>query len=89
MRLYREHTSKEQIKDLEVLGRDLDKVIIIDNIAKSFEKQPRNGIVIKTWLGDPKDTALGAMIEPLSRIFLDRQTNLYEIVALINSYSKY
>ena len=47
-RLYKEHTLDSQIKDLAGLGRNLDRIIIIDNIAKSFEKQPRNGIQIST-----------------------------------------
>lgn len=38
-RLYRHHTisqGKVHIKDLERIGRDLAKVIIIDNVAENF-----------------------------------------------------
>jgi len=36
-----------------MIGRDLTKTIIIDNIASNFKMQPRNGIAIQTWVGDP------------------------------------
>lgn len=55
-RLYREHTRIEDyvsIKDLFHIGRDLSKTIIIDNIASNFKLQPRNGIAISTWVGEP------------------------------------
>ena len=60
-RLYRHHASFEgngYAKDLSKLGRDLSKVIIVDNIAENFRLQPDNGIFIKTWYEDPEDTAL-------------------------------
>lgn len=53
-RLYREHTRIEDyvsIKDLSMIGRDLSRSIIIDNIASNFKLQPRNGIAISTWTG--------------------------------------
>lgn len=40
------------------LGRDLSKIIIVDNIAENFALQPKNGILIKTWISDAKDTSL-------------------------------
>ena len=46
------------IKDLSSLGRDLKKTIIVDNITENFLLQPNNGITIKSWYDDPKDTAL-------------------------------
>ncbi len=59
-RLYRQHAlpyESNYIKDLSRLGRPLTRVIIVDNIAESFQLQPENGIMIKTWEGDPLDTA--------------------------------
>jgi CTD small phosphatase-like protein 2 len=38
-RLYRQHTSHNGpflVKDLSLLGRDMDKMIIIDNISDNF-----------------------------------------------------
>ena len=57
-RLYRQHTiqiGSVYIKDLSKLGRDLKKVIIVDNMPANFQLQQENGIFIKSWVGDPKD----------------------------------
>lgn len=40
-RLYRQHTDYDDgvyVKDLSLLGRDLAKTIIIDNIKENFER---------------------------------------------------
>ena len=60
-RLYRQHAlpyGTNYIKDLTRIGRSLDRMIIVDNLAENFQLQPENGIMIKSWIGDPKDTAL-------------------------------
>jgi len=46
------------IKDLSLLGRDLSRIIIVDNISENFLLQPENGISIKSWYDDPTDNAL-------------------------------
>ena len=60
-RLYRHHTSLSGmcfVKDLSKLGRDLKKVIIIDNLADNFRLQPNNGLEIKTWTEEMRDSQL-------------------------------
>ena len=60
-RLYRHHTSISGmcfVKDLSKIGRDLKRVIIIDNIADNFKLQPNNGLGIKTWNEEMRDTQL-------------------------------
>ena len=60
-RLYRQHTSVCGItfcKDLSKIGRDLEKTLIVDNLADNFKLQPNNGIHIWTWIDDIKDTQL-------------------------------
>ena len=37
------------------LGRDLEKVMIIDNVAENYMLQPRNGLHIQSWYADPND----------------------------------
>jgi CTD small phosphatase-like protein 2 len=46
------------IKDLSKLGRDVSRVIIVDNVAENFQLQPDNGIFIRSWFDDMTDTAL-------------------------------
>ena len=60
-RLYRQHTSitgMSFVKDLSKLGRDLNRVIIIDNLVDNFKLQPNNGLGIKTWLDEMNDCQL-------------------------------
>jgi len=69
-RMYRNHTSivgNGFVKDISKLGRDLSKVIIIDNLPENFKLQNNNGFEIKTWTEDMKDTQLA----DLQRILQD------------------
>lgn len=56
------------VKDLSKIGRPLEKTIIIDNIAENFILQKDNGIFIKSWYDDPKDTELKDLIPLLKQI---------------------
>lgn len=46
------------IKDLDSLGRDLSKTIIVDNLVESFLNHQENGILVKTWENDMEDNEL-------------------------------
>ena len=70
-RLYRQHSLQKGncfVKDLSKLGRDLSKVIIIDNVAENFQLQPHNGIFIKSWYDDAQDSALNELLPILIQI---------------------
>ena len=74
-RLYRHHVKLDGfmlIKDLESIGRDLKKTMIVDNLPENFAKQPDNGIFIKTWHNDMTDTCLYDLI-PLLRRLVEEQ----------------
>ena len=67
-RLYRNHTIKVgdvNFKDLSKLGRDLNKVIILENNAENFGLQPKNGLKIKDFEGDENDDELDYLKEDL------------------------
>ena len=60
-RLYIEHTMKignSNIKDLNKLGRDLKKVIIVDNSPESYCLHPKNGINVIDFDGNENDDIL-------------------------------
>ena len=71
-RLYRQHTllvNDTFVKDLSKLGRDLSKVVILDNRPQNYELQKENGIYIRSFYGDNKfDNALINLIPILKTI---------------------
>ncbi len=82
-RLYRQHTivyNNDFIKDLSKLGRDLSKVVIVDNMPQNFRLQKENGIFIKAFWGeDNYDTALydlGIILEKIALEYKDLRKGL-------------
>ena len=74
-RLYREHTTvlkRTYLKDISKLGRDLSKIIIIDNASDNFRLQTDNGIFINTWIDDQTDTILFDLIPILKDIVVKK-----------------
>ena len=70
-RLYRQHTTVINginVKDLEKLGRDLNKIIIIDNIEDNYQFQKNNGLNICDFEGDENDNELNYLLEDLLKI---------------------
>ena len=57
-RFYREHIiidNNDIVKDLNRIGRALDKTLIIDNMAQNYKFQKNNGILIKSFWGDNRN----------------------------------
>jgi CTD small phosphatase-like protein 2 len=71
-RLYREHTTiigNDYVKDISLIGRDLDKTVIVDNMAQNFKLQKENGILIHSFWGDDEyDVALIELEKILKKV---------------------
>ena len=70
-KLYRQHTiniGNSYIKDLDKLGRDIKKVIIIDNISENFSQQPQNGLNICDFEGNEYDEELKYLKDDLIKL---------------------
>lgn len=63
-RLYRDscvRSNNSYVKDLRILNRKLDSVIMVDDSIASFSNQLENGIFIPPFLGTEPDNELGAL----------------------------
>lgn len=83
-RLYRQHTKRKAefaIKDLSLIGRNLRKTLIIDNIAENFlYTQPFNGIPIISWYDDLDDKELDKLLPFLKEIVIRGETDVREVI---------
>ena len=69
------------IKDLELVGRPLAKTVIVDNVAFNFQRQPQNGIEIRSWYEDTTDTALQELTPILKNITKHASGDLRQALA--------
>ncbi|EDW80167.1 uncharacterized protein Dwil_GK23622 [Drosophila willistoni] len=73
-RLFREscvYYRGNYIKDLNRLGRDLQKIVIVDNSPASYIFHPDNAVPVKSWFDDVTDCELRELIplfEKLSKV---------------------
>ena len=91
-RLYRNHCSiinNSFIKDISLIGRDLNKMIIVDNMQQNFKLQKENGILISSFWGeDSNDKALlqlGRILVTIATDMIDKNYNI-DIRDLITKY---
>ena len=90
-RLYRQHTTIlgcSIYKDLSKLGRDLSRVIIIDNLKENFKMQPNNGIFIKTWTNDINDVQFKDLLIILKDIVSHNVIDVRPIIQKMNDEIK-
>lgn len=71
--LYRDSCSCDKsdgvvYKDLSILGRDINRTIIVDNTPACYRKHPENAIPISTWESSSKDRALRTLIPILQEL---------------------
>jgi Dullard-like phosphatase family protein len=77
-KLFRQHATfyqnKDYVKDISKLGRDLKRVIIVDDMPQNFSLQKENGISVKPFYGDnANDMTLSKLGSILERIRFDNE----------------
>ncbi|KAI1315985.1 hypothetical protein EDD11_010567 [Mortierella claussenii] len=85
-RLFRESCFNHKgnyVKDLSVIGRDLNNTIIIDNSPASYIFHPTNAVPISSWFNDPHDTELLDLIPFLADMTV--VDNVNPILDMINN----
>lgn len=70
------------------LGRDLSKVIIIDNIEDNYKLQPKNGLNISDFEGDENDTELNYLLEDLVSLVKNKDLDVREYLPEIRKKMK-
>ena len=70
-RLYRKHVTYENgnsVKKLSMIGRDLNKIVFVDNLKSNAKYNPNNLYHIKTWISDITDNELIILKNKLANI---------------------
>lgn len=86
-RLYRHHTRRLEdsvIKDLSELGRDLGKVVIIDNIEENYLNQYNNGLLSLTWTDNLFDSQLNDFLDILKFLKNNNVENIPHFISKLN-----
>lgn len=79
-RLYRRHTAVKgfnYVKDISLIGRDMSKVVIVDNLPTNILPQKQNGILIKPFYGCEADDEVLKYLEViLSKVYYENCSDI-------------
>lgn len=73
----------KSVKDLNRLGRDLRRVIVLDYDEKYYWKQPENALIIPPFDGNPRDRHLTDILPVLEKI---QKYNVHDVRTIITAY---
>ena len=90
-RIYRDGTTKTEhyqcVKDMQLVGRDLDRTVLVDDTPLAFLHQPNNGIPVLGFRGDPDDRLLHEAVLPLLQVGDSEQGDSGCLTAVVTSSS--
>ena len=84
-RKYTEFKNGCYIKDLSKLGRDLNKVCIVDNNSDNFSLQPENGLHISSYYGEQNDNELNILCRELLLIIEKQPEDIRTVIKQIDA----
>ncbi len=70
------------MKDLSKIGRDIRRMIIIDNIPSNFQNQPENGIFLKSWFEDTECNEL-MNVAPFLKQIVEREEDVRKSLVVV------
>ena len=85
---FREHSiifGNDFVKDISRIGRDMKKIIIIDNMEENFRLNKKNGIKIYPFYGNKNDNVLFELKNILMEIY---KRGYDDLTIALNYYSK-
>ena len=88
--LYRDHCSligREFVKDISIIGRNIEKIIIVDDVEENFRFHVNNGIIIKPFKDD-EDRYDRVLFELKKILILLFRLNFEDIRVAIKKYKK-
>ncbi|XP_061094422.1 CTD (carboxy-terminal domain, RNA polymerase II, polypeptide A) small phosphatase-like a isoform X4 [Conger conger] len=71
------------VKDLSLLGRELSKVIIVDNSPASYIFHPENAVPVQSWFDDMTDTELLDLIPFFEA--LSKEEDVYNVLQTLRA----
>lgn len=74
------------VKDLNKLGRDLQKIVIVDNSPASYIFHPDNAVPVKSWFDDINDSELLDLIPLFEK--LSKVDSVYSVLCNSSSQSQ-
>ena len=84
-RKYTELNNGSYLKDLAKLGRDLSKVVIVDNNKDNFRLQPENGLFISSYFGEQNDNELYLLCGDLMKIIEIQPDDIRPVIKEIDA----
>lgn len=88
-RLFREscvYHRGNYVKDLNKLGRDLQKIVIVDNSPASYIFHPDNAVPVKSWFDDVTDSELLDLIPLFEK--LSKVDSVYSVLCNSNHHQQ-
>ena len=89
--LYREHCvliGNKFVKDISLIGRDIKKIIMIDDVPKNLESHIDNGILIKPYDGSEEDEDDRVLFELKKLLILFCKLGYQDLRNAIKCYKK-